>query len=187
MQLILDNLLATIIGGTVALVLLTTTLNSNTASVDQTMYYAAKKHAISLTEMIESDFDNIGMGVAPVIDPVTEFTDSTISFLRKMDPSDASTVTVRYHRSKVDSVEVDGVKVPGYEVIRYVDGTISGKSPDYVSTFSVTFQDIDGNTVSGWSTASSVAVQMHVAVQATSNAYVHETRWHRTFRPPNLF
>lgn len=187
MQFILDNLLATIISGTVSLVLLATTLNSNKAAVDQTMYYAAKKHTISLTEMIESDFDNIGMGVPPLLDPVTEFTDSTISFLRKLDPADANTVTVRYLRSTGDSLEVDGTKVPGYEVIRYVDGTETGKSPDYVSTFSVTFQDNDGNAVTGWATASSIAVQMHVAVQGTANAFVHETRWNRTFRPANLF
>lgn len=187
MQILLDNLLATLIGTTVTLILLATTLQSNTASVDQTMYYAAKQHTVSLTEMIESDFDNIGMGVAPVLDPITEYTDSTISFLRKLDPADAGTVTIRYLRSKVDSLEIDNVKQPGYEVIRYVDGAVSGKSPNYISTFTVTFQDADGTPVSGWATASSVAVQMHIAVQGTSNAYVHETRWNRTFRPSNLF
>ena len=186
MQFILDHIASILIGSIVLLVIVGLMFQGNEAMVDQPSYYAAKAQTRVLTEMIEADFGNVGLGVPPGTDIVNEATATATEFLRLIDPDDTVLATVRYEMAPVDTVMIDGQEVPLYEVQRLVNGAVDGKSPARMSEFQVEFRDLDGTPVADPTTAKAIHVQFTMIPPFTEKGYLNQTHWGRTFRSPNL-
>ena len=186
MQFILDNIAAIIVAAVVSLILLSLQLQAGEAMVDQTSYYAAKESSLSMSEMVEDDFQNIGTGVPVGTDIFTNVSATVVEFRRLINVTDITYSTVRYEAFPTDTIDVEGTEVPLFEVQRSVDGVYSGKGPSRMSAFMVELRDAAGTPVVSWGDAEAIYVQFTMIPPYTDENFMRQTSWGRTFRPANL-
>lgn len=186
MQLIYDHLIATILGVATFFILISVHVRGIETSHDQVYYYTAKRQLASLTEMIQHDFENIGFGVDPDQDIFVASTDSTLSFMAKVNKEDTAPSTFLYRRAQVGTTEIDEETAPLYEVQRYVDGVLTGKSAPYLREFVMELRDADRQEVYTFDDVEAVYVRCIVTSPLGGKDGLHEAHWMRTIIPPNL-
>ena len=187
MQILLDHITATLIGGTVILILAVSQFRTSEAVVDQTSYYAVKRQILEMTEMIESDFKNIGLGVPAGTPVFNEVSENAIEFLLLLDPDDTALSVVRYTEVPTDTLEIDGEDIPVFEVQRIVNGTVSGRSPARMSEFVVELRNVEGDPVSSPEDAETIQVRLSMIPPfSPDKGFLKESHWTRTFTPANL-
>ena len=203
MQILLDHLAATVMATIVFFLLLVVSLRSSETSQDQTMYYASKKQAISFREMIEHDFQNIGWGVSNTENVFVTLDSTVVSFLMKIDSSEVEPSKVTYLRVPADTVVVDSLQIPLYEVQRWVgdrdgvDSVLTGSSSQTLTEFSVELRDAGGAQVTSIVNQGDVRtahVRFIVVPPVVGNHAEHwhngknrnASHWNRTFFPLNL-
>ncbi len=175
------------IGGTVILILAVSQFRTSEAVVDQTSYYASKRQILEMSEMIEFDFKNIGLGVPAGTSVFNEVTETTIEFLMLLDPDDTALSVVRYTEIPTDTLELDGEEIPLFEVRRIVNGTISGRSPARMSEFVVELLNVEGDPVSSPEEAKMIHVRYSVIPPfSAEKGFLKASNWSRTFTPANL-
>jgi len=187
MQFLIDHITATMIGGTVLLILAVAQFRTNEAVVDQTSYYASKKQVLELTNMIESDFKNVGLGVPPGAPVFNEVTPTAIEFNLLLAPGDVATSAVRYEAVPIDTLELDGQSEPLFQLRRSVNGVLTGQSPPRMAEFVVELRNIEGNPVAN--PEDTETIHVHYALVPPFNAdkgFIKKTYWTRTFLAPNL-
>ena len=187
MQFILDHISASLVGGTVLLILLVAQVRTGEVVVDQTSYYVAKTQLLNMNDMVEADFKNVGFGV-PASTPVFNVvTDDATEFLRLLDPDDTNLATVRYELVPTDTLEIDEEEVPVFEVQRIVDGVLTGKTPASMIVFDVELRNVEGDPVADPVDAETVHVRYEMAMPFDTDArYLKKVHWTRTFLAPNL-
>jgi len=187
MQILIDHITATMIGGTVLLILTVAQFRTNAAAIDQTSYYASKKQVLELTNMIEADFKNIGLGVPSGTPVFNEVTSTALEFKMLLDPGDPVYSTVRYEVVPADTLELDGQNVPLTKLRRIVNGVLTGQSPPRMTEFVVELRNVLGNPVAN--PEDTETIHVHFALVPPFNAddgYIKKTYWTRTFLAPNL-
>ncbi len=187
MQVLLDHITATMIGGTVLLILAVSQFRTSEAVVDQTSYYASKRQVLEMTEMIEFDFKNIGLGVPMGSSVFNEVSQDAIEFMMLLDPDDTALSVVRYQKVPTDTLEIDGEEVPVFEVQRIVNGTVSGRTPGRMSEFVTELRNIEGDPVSSPEDAKTIHVRFSLIPPFNADkGFLKSSNWTRTFTPANL-
>jgi len=194
MYFVLDNLLATLIGGTVIFIILAMQTQMQEAAVDQIGMHMAKNQTLAFAEWIQEDFGNIGAGMpgdASILEVSAHSGDAdqtgTFRFQRHTSSSNTTVVQVAYTLSAVDSLTIDGQKVPLYQVQRTFNGTAAGSSTPSLTDFSITMLDEGGQVTALTAQARQLQVRLSVAFPFSSaDAYLRQTYWHTTLPLTNL-
>ncbi len=187
MQFLLDNIAATMLGGTVLMILAVSQFSANDAVIDQTSYYATRSQIINMTEMIEADFKNIGLGVTPGTPIFNEVSGDAIEFLRLLNNTDPVPSVIRYQKVPTDTLELDGEQVPVFRVERLVNGVMVGHTPDRMREWVVELRNVEGDPVVNVEDAETVHVRFLLVPPFNEDkGYIRQAHWTRTYAPPNL-
>jgi hypothetical protein len=201
MQAIFDHIIASIIGVTVIMALMSTTLRVQQAGVEQVSAHAAKTKAISLSRWLEDDITSLGANFGrnlhrfelPVVDDegnTTEWVfysdsvhvDATLRYL------------TRYTTRVVDSIEQQGEMRPLYQldrevaVVNVVDGeapnmsfaswTGDGRSVATLSRFRIGLVARDGTSTTNVEAADYIRVEFSMVPEFERHrGYLHELYW----------
>lgn len=192
MQLIYDNITAILIGTVVLLILAGIHLTSQTAGAEAGMYYMNRVQTLSLIQMIERDFPNIGAGVDPQQrDMITayEWTEEERRFEFRAVVGTAEGAPVERVQYRVEPVENETCARLGiqcYEVQRLANAgsgfVVSGRSNTFVSDFQIEVSPQTGNLAD----VREIRVRLTALSPAGESSTVGRTNWETRFRPFNL-
>ncbi|MEZ4699548.1 MAG: hypothetical protein R2834_04395 [Rhodothermales bacterium] len=195
---IYDNLAATMVALAVLLVLVSMQQRMRDVSIEQVGVYAAKKQSLEFGLWMRDDIANIGNGVGSGVPPVTGYVPhatlpgmtSSFSFLAiPPDDSTGTVATISYQLTPVyesdgvtpRTIGVDSLTVPLFEVQRFVDGVLDGKSAPYVTYFNIDLLDVNGVSVAGApQLTEQIRMSFSMGVPLTQRSYVRETHWGAT-------
>lgn len=187
MQLILDNIAATIIFSAVALAFATQQLYSSRSSVETTVSYMAKKQTLELAAMLEEELKMLGEGTINDIELIETNADgqTTRFIFWRNDGSDD--LRIEYRLVPTDTVEINQVTVPRYRMDRYVNNARSGGSSSTLRDFKIEALDASGTVV-----AAENAILIRASILDTypigdlDDMLLGQTYWGMTLRPENL-
>ena len=187
MQLILDNIAATIIFSAVALAFATQQLYSSRSSIETTVSYMAKKQTLEVAGVLEQELKMIGEGTLEDIDLIETNADGqTTRFIFWRNDGTAD-LRIEYRLVPTDTVEINGATVPRYRMDRYVNDVKSGGSSSTLRDFRIEALDESGNVV-----PASSAVLIRASILDTypigelDDMHLGQTYWGMTLRPENL-
>lgn len=189
MPFLLDNLGAVAITGVVILILATIGLRRAETTRDGTRTYQYQRAQSELSNLIERDLTNAGIGTPSGSSPVQLITPTRLVFYGIVDPS--GTVGLIEYRA-VDGGMAEGI--PVLRVERLVDGAAAGGGFERLARFRLTPLDQAGDPVSPASPQDARAV--HVDLEwvlwpveqpgAASRQAVRRAAWSTTIRPLGL-
>lgn len=188
MNVLLDNLTATIVAMSVLTMLAAVQYRAQEASVERTIAYSAKKQTIEFGKWLRDDIANVGAGVSFGAVSVEELTTnnagntSLFRFRRKINAADASPANVTYQLVEKDTITVEGSAVYLYELQRRVDGALNGASPPTVTRFRIEMLDGNGTPTPVPSEARHVRVQFSTAMPFSEDRdpFLQEAHWGTT-------
>jgi hypothetical protein len=192
MQFIYDNLTAVLVGTVVLLIVAAIHLTSQTAGAEAGMYYMNRVQTLSLIQMIERDFPNIGAGVDPQQrDMITAYTwteeERHFEFRAVVGNTEGAPVErVQYRLEPVENPTCERLEIQCYEVQRLADTglgfVVSGRSNTFVSDFQIEVSPQTGNLAD----VREIRVRLSALSLAGENSTVGRTNWETRFRPFNL-
>lgn len=182
MQLIFDNIIASMIGGVVLLILVTTHHRNQLAAAEASGYYMLQQQVMDFTGTIQRDLQNMSAAV-DVVEVDDEF-----QFMAQVDAADTTKKLVTYRRESRGQLEdSDGNLVDVYQIVRLVNGSVAGGSISSISEWSVEGLNLDESAVADPADVAAVRIAMHVLppvlVEPTDGLAMRGTRWQATFRP----
>ena len=128
MQILLDNISATLIAGIVFMILIGLQWRVNETTVDRTILYMGKKSTLNLGEIIERDLENAGFGILPGDEGITRYQNTTFgtsTYTETLEFAsadvDGNSISVRYTVSLEDTLQINGEAVPLLNLIREED------------------------------------------------------------------
>lgn len=189
MQFIIDYLTSILVGSVVLVILFVSQFGSKQKEVDQQAYLSARRMTQAFSLHLERDLFNIGFGVGPTEDAITEWTDSSFAFRRKIDPHpDSAVADVRYARRQSHTVTLDnGTVEPVFEVFRFRDGVRLGGSTPGITDFSLVMLSQDGSTTTDRNDAVGVRVAFGSVFGARGRDIAdNRSFYQRTYYPPEL-
>lgn len=189
MQLALDNLLAAIVGFTVAVILLSVQTDINDHSIERMRYYAARRSQAVFLQTLERDLHNVVSLNSVAMGP----TDSTFSFTAQLDSTNTQTGTVAYRYKRVGTVS----GTPIFRVIRSVTRggvtTVEGGSLNAITGWTIQARSDDNVAVAAPSGARQIYVWFSGVSPLLSGAgsqrlqtSVGTVNWEARYRPPAL-
>jgi len=202
MQLIFDHIIATMIGVTVIMALLTLQLRVQQAGVEQVSAHSAKTKSLSLGQWLEDDITslgaNFGRNLLRFDNPVYDEAGNTTHWAFYSDSlSDAGTIErhiTRYRLAEVGSIIQDGSERPLYQMTRetavsaVINGAAQpisaaqwaadGQSVTTLSKFRISLVDRGGNTTTDVPLADYIRVEFSMVPEFDlHNGYLHELYW----------
>lgn len=187
MQLILDNIAATIIFSAVAFAFATMQLFSSRSSIETTVSYMAKKQTLELAATLEQELKMVGEGTLNDIDLIeTNASGQTTRFVFWRNDGTGD-LKIEYRLVPTDTVEIDGVTIPRYRMDRYVNDVKNGGSSSTLRDFRIETLDESGSVVPAEST-----VLIRASILDTypigdfDDMYLGQTYWGMTLRPEEL-
>ncbi|NNE70332.1 MAG: hypothetical protein HKN29_08200 [Rhodothermales bacterium] len=188
MNVVLDNLSATIVFATVSFVLVTTQFRMQQDTAQTTVSYMAKRQLLSFAELVEDEFELIGEEVSgdKIVSLTSDSDGKTTSFVFNRDISSVDT-QIEYRLVPTDTVQTLGRDVPLYKVERYEGGALAGGGAGYFSDFRVELLTSSGGSATP-STARVVRVRVSMAhaVGNMDDSSVNVSYWGMTLRPTSL-
>lgn len=189
MQFLIDYLTSILVGSVVLVILFVSQFGSKQKEIDQQTYLSARRMSQAFALHLERDLFNVGYGVGPTDDAITEWTDSSFAFRRKIDPHpDSAVVAVRYARRQDHVItREDGSTAPVFEVFRFEDGVRVGGSTPGITDFSLVMVRRDGSTTTDTGEAAGLRVAFG-SVFGTRDRDLTSNRsfYQRTYYPPEL-
>ncbi|MDQ7039524.1 MAG: hypothetical protein Q9M35_01105 [Rhodothermus sp.] len=159
MWVIFDNISATILGGTLLIILISVQQRIMEINLEQITNYMVKRQANDLVSWIEEDLLRLGENVdfnneVPFVNPIqnaaTGITESFTFFRDSIDiDGKIFRIYIRYDLNPKGYRIIRGDSIPVYQLVRSVkigeDGTweISGRSPALISYFRIDLLDRD--------------------------------------------
>ena len=191
MQLLLDHIASIGIAGLILLSLLVLHERGGDASIEATQFHTAKTRMLSLAEMVERDFTNIGSGVDSVQFAITKLdtvsVPATFAFQARTDTADASPHAVVYEWEADGSVEIGDSTYSTYSVKRIINGTTSGWSSGSITSFSIAMFGAAGNQITtNYADTRIITVSVSAVSTVGVGEKIEQSDWDRTFRPMNL-
>lgn len=186
MQFLFDNIVASIVGATVLLMMVATHHRNQLASAEATSYYMLQQQVLDFTSSLQRDMQNVSAAI-----DLTEKSDSTFSFMAQVSPTDTTKRQVTYRRKKVESRHrKDTGWRDYYQIERVVAGTVTGGSIGTITSWAVQVLNEEGNPASTVGDARQVRVALEAAspvdVEVRDGVTIRDTRWQSTFRPRML-
>jgi len=204
MTLILDNISATIVAGVLFMMIFALQIRVQTNSVEETLYYEAKRATLGFASTLERDLINAGFKSTPgdsVITGHSNYVDGdssivTNNFVFWGVGSDGTRTRIRYSATPTDSVMVRDGLVAGYRVERHeqVGGLwkMTGASPSSLVRFEIELLDQNDFTTS-MAEARKFRIRLSNAVggntmrrAGSALRVAHELRWGITLAPAGL-
>lgn len=138
MQFLLDHIASILVSGAVLLLVISTSLNAQRASIEETVAYAAKVQTLSMADFLEDDLLLIGDGTDETIQEIDENSDDqTILFSFWRQDESGTDMLVSYTLTEQDSVKIGDDWVQLYQLNRFENGVAAGgdlrRSPSFVS------------------------------------------------------
>ena len=185
MQLIYDNIVASMIGAMVLLIMVAANHQTRLASAEATSYYMLQQQMLNFTATVQRDMQNVSS-----VNMVAE-EDSVFSFRAQVTPADTSKRLIEYRRQVTGTRHDDeGNLVTLYQIVRFVDGNAAGGSIATITDWIVQVLNEEGNAATDVADARQVAVAvgatMPIEVKALRGQTVDATEWQATFRPTLL-
>jgi len=186
MQFLMDNIVASIVGATVLLMMVATHHRNQVASAEATSFYMLQQQVLDFTSSLQRDMQNVSS-----VNDLTEKTDSTFSFMAQVSPTDTTKRLVTYRRKKVESRYRKDVGTRDYyQIERLVAGVVTGGSIGTITAWDVRVLNEEGNPASAVGDARQVRISLEAAspvdVNVRDGVTVRDTRWQSTFRPRML-
>lgn len=186
MQLIFDNLIATMVGGVVLLMLLASHHRNQVSAAEASAYYMLNQQVMEFTGVLQRDLQNVSRALD------IDMTDDEFHFRAQTELGDTTKHTITYKKEAAGTVyAADGSTVQVYQIHRFVDGLPSGASPATISDWSLVALNKDEATIADPADAAAIKVQMvilppiDVGVHTTGTS-MSGTQWQATFRPRML-
>lgn len=180
MQLILDNLSATLIGSVILMTLLLINFRNQSAAVESTGNYALNRQMLDFTEVLQRDLQNVSS-----VESLAE-TDSAFAFFAQVEEDDTTKYRVVYERSQVGTRD----NLPLYRIERFVDGVSSGSSMGVVTEWEIAALDAAGSQAVDPDQAQQITVRVRMItpfeVPGQEATGLTETDWEATFHPELL-
>lgn len=186
MQFLMDNIVASIVGATVLLMMVATHHRNQVASAEATSFYMLQQQVLDFTSSLQRDMQNVSS-----VNDLTEKTDSTFSFMAQVSPTDTTKRLVTYRRKKVESRYRKDVGTRDYyQIERLVAGVVTGGSIGTITAWDVRVLNEEGNPAGAVGDARQVRISLEAAspvdVNVRDGVTVRDTRWQSTFRPRML-
>lgn len=193
MNVILDNLVATIIAGTILLILISVSHQRQMVAAEKVGYYAMRKQQLSFIDIMKRDMRNLTEAESAVQSP----TDSTFSFLAYIDTTNTTIgrITYKYRRvGQRDTVDL-------HQVQRFVQPAAGGTQELVgMSMATLTGWEIEARSPTNVAvTDPANARRIYVRFEAATPFYVNseangikrrpaisQVRWEASFSPPLL-
>ncbi len=192
MQFIYDNMVAGLVAAIVLFMLIGVQLATQRANIDANLHYMSRAQTLSLIEMIERDFPNIGAGVEPGSDPMIERYDWSGStrwfeFRAATDPTESAPVElIRYVVSPSTSPICEEADVSCLKVERLVDAG-SGFQPSGASAETLTEFEIELTPDTGaLGDVRGIRVRLAALSMAGEASLIGRTTWETRFHPFSL-
>lgn len=198
MQLIIDNLAATVIGALILLSVLALGQRSQESAIEAAQIDFGKTHMRQLIDVVEQDFNNIGSGMADPTTAINFYNTTAGGFdelqfygLQESGAATPTPVLVTY-RWKQDGTATlpDGSTVDIYDVERQIgSATVSF---DNATDFEIKLRKDKLVNVPLGAIADSLALVQYIDVDIGmlsphgSDNLLQQTRWAKRFRPINL-
>lgn len=181
MQLILDNMLASMVGGMVLLLAVAVGYRDMLTTVDATNSYALKQQELTFIKVLQQDLHAAKRVETPEEDPLTK----EFRFVRSKSLTDPTEITVTYRREFVEMRD----SVALYRIQRIENGNVyDGSSMLTVTDWQIAAWNEDRQPIN--STNLSEAAQIYVRFEAAApfkeDKNVVRSRWEATFHPPLL-
>ncbi|HMB92423.1 MAG TPA: hypothetical protein VKP65_16340 [Rhodothermales bacterium] len=176
MQILLDNLTATIMGGAILLMIITANISNRESLTDSTAFYTMIMKQEAFAYMLTRDLQSVER-----LSSIEEASDSTFRF-RGHIGDDATLHTIVYKREYVRDYEGTAY----YQIHRMVDGEIAGGSGDIITNWQVEARDVAGVKVSDTDAAKQIYVRFDVGSKIGKQAKIEQTYWEASFFPPLL-
>lgn len=151
MSVLLDNLAATIAGGTVLVILAALSLSSQTRGVEAVSSHALRTQIESFGDVVQTDLESLSTPLS------LDGSAGAFAFRARLTPHDTTQHLVQY--TLLPAGERDGV--PVFEVGRTVDGVAEGRSGPLFTAWSVVARAADGAPAVLPSDVASVHVVLH--------------------------
>lgn len=184
MQLILDNIVASMVGSAVILMMMFVNHQSRMAATEAAGFYIMQQQVMSFTGTVQRDMQNLSS-----VTTVTE-EDSVFTFFAQVSPTDTTKQQVEYRRKKVGVRSISGNAIPVYQIERWVAGNPAGGSIATITDWNIQAQNAEGNSIADPADTRQVAVGFRVIppieVQAIEGVAVGDTRWQALYRPRML-
>lgn len=187
MAFLLDNLVATVVVGVVALALVGLTLRRGDESRDETRFYVHQKTQAAFTTQIETDLTDAGLFTPDDEEVIRAATPTRLAFYGRID-RDGNGGVIEYRRESAGVM--DGV--PVYRIERWVDGALTGASGSTVSRFEVSLLDETGGAAGSPGDARAVSVEVEWVLPfeeadgAAARQAMRRSAWSTYIRPVGL-
>lgn len=202
MQLLLDNLGASIIAGTVMLMVVSLQLRAQQTAVEAAVAYRGKAHTMRFADMISTEFPKIGEGTSDTTSAIQDHSTADgqtqqFVFMATTTPGGPG-VEIQYNLIVDDTISVERwdeekedqvvVEVPIYRMERVEDGGSETVVMTNIKHWAVELLDSDGDPTSTISDVRQLRVRLSCLYEAGSGdaRTVHRTLWGSTFRPTSL-
>ena len=197
MQLVLDNIAAIMITSTVLLILMGVMVRNQQAQVEAAGYYALKTKALGFIDMLERDIQNADSVITTGME--VGGANNSFAFYSQFDSTSTTAYCVRYELAPTEVRTKDADSLQLYQIRRYQGPRVAGcplnqlssagASPATVTDWSVApINDSDQPVTdpAKLSDTRAVAIQFSIwsPFEVSAEAYVKETTWSLTFRPP---
>lgn len=184
MQLILDNIVASMVGSTVILMMMFVNHQSQMAATEAAGFYIMQKQVMSFTGTVQRDMQNLSS-----VTTVTEV-DSVFTFFAQVSPTDTTKREVEYRRKSAGQRTVGGSTVQVFQIERWVSGSPAGGSIATITDWNIQAQNAEGNSVADPADTRQISVGFRVIppidVQALEGVTIGDTRWEALYRPRML-
>jgi hypothetical protein len=192
MQFLYDNVMAILVGSAVLLILGAIHLRTQNAGAEAGMYYMNRVQTMTLINMIERDFPNIGAGVNPQTQTMISGyswseNERRFEFFAAIDSAAGAPVQrIQYRVVPAENQTCDRSQVQCYEVQRLIDSgagfELTGRSNAFVTDFEIELFP----TSSPLRDVREVRVRLAALSPSGANSTVGRTSWETRFRPFNL-
>lgn len=176
MHFLLDNLIATIVAGSIFLILVGVNHRNQQAAFESVNFYSMRQQQLAFVDLLKRDMQNVTQ-----LETATEQGNEFILFVTE--PNTSNEIRVIYRRESV--VDTDYFRIQRYE-IRGGSPVPSGRSSDTVSYWHIRGRNSSGQPVVDPDAATQIYVNFEMGAPFREGRTVKRARWDAAFRPPML-
>lgn len=176
MNILLDKLSASLITGTIFLMIFTINTNNQETLTETTAFYALTRQSEEFAKILRSDLQSIEEVLT--VEEVSHESGGTAFRFQSRIGSDATLYTIAYVKKAVDGR--DGY----YQIERYVNGVQRGGSYDVITDWEILALNEDAGTITDPANAAQVFVRFEATSPFLETEVVKSIKWESRFFPP---
>jgi hypothetical protein len=176
MHFLLDNLIATIVAGSIFLILVGVNHRNQQAAFESVNFYAMRQQQIAFVDLLKRDMQNVTR-LETAAEQGTDFV------LFVTEPNTSNEIRVIYRREAVAGTNF--YRIQRYE-IQGASQVAAGRSPDTVSSWQIVGRNAANQPVLDPTAATQVYVNVEMGAPFREGKTVKRARWDAAFRPPML-